>query len=176
MATVDSAAISGRWRIEEHDMDAVRDEHPTWDTLADWHKLAILRRREPEEAEETTNTTTKSLDQYRVDDLDPTQSPTALTASHIALGTDDTSPVATNTSLNSEEYRESVDAHTDNGDNLKCETLIGSGEANGFEYKEAGLVTASSGGTLLNHSLIKPRVKTSNKSLTVTAILQFRPA
>lgn len=169
-------ATTGRITVRIYQMDAVRERIPEWDELEKPEQLEALEAYGPAPVEEhvTTNTTVDGLNQYLVDHLDPNQSPTALDASHLALGTDNTEPSTSDSSLGAEQYREGVDSTTDAGKDLETSTLLDENEGNGYTYKELGLFTASSGGTMLNRSLIEATEKTDDVTATFEVVLQFR--
>ena len=129
----------------------------------------------PDETE-TTNTTVDGLNEYIVDELDPGQT-VDLDASHMAFGDDGASGTSSSdSSLNNEQYRTSVTDNVDNGKDLLCSTFLDSSEANGYTIDEVGVITASSGGTLLNHATISSVSKDSTKTATIDVTLEFRAA
>lgn len=169
-------AVHGHVRVTTYRMADVRRVVPAWDSLGREAKLAALGRVPIATRTETANTTLADLHEYLVDHLDPNQSPTAIDASHLALGTDATDPSVSDTGLGAEQYREAVDSTTDAGNDLETTTLLDENEGNGFTYEELGLVSASSGGTFLNHSNISSTPKTSENTATFEVVLQFRAA
>jgi len=188
------ATVKGVIRVRRYDADAVRERLPEWDDRAalertlgesfadepdplDAARLAALREFGPDPRTEhvTENTTLNTLHEHEVDYFDPNQSPANLAASHLALGTDDSSEDPTQSGVLSEEYREGVDSTTDAGRDLETETLVDENEGNGFTYEELGLVTASSGGTFLNRANINSTQKDSDTTATFEVVLQFRP-
>lgn len=186
--------IVGHITVTTYDPDLIRQAVPEWDSLdrleqrlgetfesepdpLDAARLAALREFVPVENRTTTrNTTTVGLHEYLVDHLDPTQSVSSLSASHLAIGTDSTPPTASDTSLGNEKYREAFDSTTDAGNDLEASMLIDESEANGETYREVGIFTAASGGTLFNHALISETQKDGEKTATFRVVLQFRAA
>lgn len=189
--TVDGFAGKGHVRVEEHRVDQIRDAFPGWDDLReleevlgetfrdqpdplDAARIAALDRLRPVDVVEARNTQLQVFHENIVDVYDPNQSVSALSASHCALGTDGSSTAYGDTALTNEVYREAVDSSTDNGNDLKTQTLLDETEGNGNTYKEVGLVSASSGGTFFNHALISDKEKTDQNTLTIEIVLQFR--
>lgn len=166
----------GRITVTEYDMGTVRRFVPEWDDLDRVTKLERLERVPHTDREVVWNTQVEAFHNNIVDVYDPNQSVSALSASHLALGTSSTSPAYGDTALGNEVYREAVDSSTDNGNDLETSTLLDSGEGNGNTFKELGLVSASSGGTFFNHALISDREKTSEGTMTFNVELQFRAA
>lgn len=146
-----------------------------WDGLSRENKLWLTRALEPVHVEQVHNTAVQGLLEYLVDNLDKDQSINK-DASHLAVGTDDTTPASSNSSLNNEVFRGAVTSTTDQLSTLKTSTLIDTSEANGNTLKEVGLFTASSGGTLLNHAIISDVVKTDAKAVTIDVSLTFSAA
>lgn len=147
---------------------------PGWGKLSDAGKLEVIDSREPLREHYHHNTTTIDLFEYIVDDLDPDQTAN-VTASHLAFGDGGSTPSSGNRSLNNEVYRTSIVTSTDANDTLETRTLLDTGEANGYTIREVGLVTASSGGLLLNHSLINDEVKNDRKAFTVDVSITAGP-
>lgn len=130
----------------------------------------------PPDVEETTNTTVDGLNEYIVDNLHTDQS-TNEDASHLAVGDDGASGTSTgDSSLNNEVGRFSVTDSIDQGKDLLLSTFLDSSEANGNTLDEVGVFTASSGGTLFNHSTISSVSKDNTKTLTIDVTLKFRSA
>ena len=148
---------------------------PEWEQLDDSEKLEVLDRREPLREHYHHNTTTVDLFEYLVDDLDVNQTAN-VTASHLAVGNDGTSPSSGNRSLNNEVYRTQIASSTDAGDTLETRVLLDTSEANGYMIRECGLVTASSSGLLLNHSLLNEEEKNDRKAFTIDVSLTAGPA
>jgi len=117
----------------------------------------------------------RGLHEYIVDALDPDQSAN-LDATHLAAGTGTTQPASGNTSLNNEVFRVQTTDSSDNGTTLFTSTFLDTSEANGNALEEVGLITASSGGTLLNHSLIGTITKDDETTATIDVSLTFQPA
>lgn len=127
------------------------------------------------DVEETTNTTVAGLHEYIVDNLDPNQA-TNLDCSHLAVGTDNTAPTTSESSLGTEAYRTAITDVIDNGNDLTTSTFLDSSEANGNTLVEVALYSASTGGTMFNRSLITAISKDNTKTATIDVELQFRAA
>jgi len=161
--------------VYEHDLDTLRTRWPGWDENPKWVKRELAQRTDPDREQHNANTTLVGLHEYIVDELDPSQS-VDLSASHLAVGTGTTQPTSGNTSLNNEVARLATTDDTDNGTTLFTSTFLDTSEANGNTLDEVGLITASSGGTLLNHSLISSIDKTDETTATIDVSLTFAPA
>lgn len=191
--TANALVATGRVRLTTHDIDRVREAYPEWDDLAaleevlgerfrdqpdplDAARIAALDELRPDDVFESGNTQLEVFHENIVDVVDPNQSVSAIDASHLALGDDGSSTAYGDTGLTNEIYREGVDSTTDNGNDLKTSTLLAEDEGNGNTYRELGLVSASTGGTFFNHSLIEARTKTNEETMTFEVVLQFRAA
>lgn len=189
-----AAEVRGYVTVTTYDTDEVYEYIPEWDDRdalesrldrsfedepdpLDAARIAALREFVPYETRERSeNTTVADLHEYLVDHLDVNQSVTALSASHLALGTDNTSPSVSDSSLGAEQYREGFDSTTDAGNDLESTTLLDENEGNGYTYEEVGIFTAASGGTMFNRSLISSTPKNSDNTATFEVVLQFRAA
>ena len=146
-----------------------------WGQLSQSEKLAVMDSRDPLREQYHHNTTTVDLFEYLVDDLDPNQS-ADVDVTHLAFGDDGTEPASGNRSLNNEVYRTQIASASDAGDTLETRTLLDTTEANGYTIRECGLVTASSGGLLLNHSLLTEEPKNDRKAFSVDVSISAGPA
>lgn len=98
--------------------------------------------------------------------------PTGLT--HIALGTDATTPAANDTALGTEVYRAVITSTTKNSEELVVRLYVGTGAANGNTLTEAGLFNDPSAGTMLARALLSTSiVKTSSIAATFTWTLSL---
>jgi|GEM_PF-1138171 len=161
-------AIRGEFDIEVYDADRVRRRWPSWGSLSGYARLCRLRGVEPDRSQTTSNQILVTYLQNLTDYLDPNDTATNIAASHLAVGTDDTGPVPSNTSLGSEVFRTAVGSTTDNGQDLATSTLIGANDANGNTLREAGLVDDATN-TFINRTLINPVEKTSDIEVTINA-------
>jgi hypothetical protein len=93
---------------------------------------------------------------------------------HFALGTNNTAVVATDTALGSEVFRDTLTSRVADEATLTVKYYLASGSANGNTLKEAGLLTALSGGTLYARSVLASEiVKTSSIAITFTWELEW---
>ncbi|MFB1066435.1 hypothetical protein [Natrinema sp. H-ect4] len=160
-------------RVQVHDIEDLRETSPNWDDLSERERLEVTRRVDPVQTHSTANTTTIDLHEYHVENLDPATSRNE-DASHLAVGNDDsTVPSSGNSSLNNEVYRTGISDSSVKGDELFTSTFLDTTEANGETLVEVGLFTASSGGTLLNHSTIDPIGKTTDNTATIDVSLTW---
>ncbi len=162
-------------RVRVHSIDTLRDEIPEWDALEKAEKREAIESIEPDREHFHRNTTVDGLHQLIVDYLDPSQSVTE-SASYLAVGTDDTTPSKGDSTLGNEVYRSATTDDSDNGTTIYTTTFLDTSEANGWTLREVGLFTASSGGTLLNHSLIQEIAKDNTKAVTIDVELTFTSA
>jgi hypothetical protein len=161
--------------VYEHDLDTLREEWPGWGENPKWVKRELAKRTEPDRETHNANTTVDGLHEYIVNNLDPNQS-VNLDATHLAVGTGTTQPVSGNTSLNNEVFRVPTTDSANRGATLFTSTFFDTSEANGNTLTEVGLITADSGGTLLNHSLISTIDKDDESTATIDVSLTFQPA
>ena len=93
--------------------------------------------------------------------------PTDLT--HFAVGTGATPAAASDTALDTEVFRDSVTQRTKTAKTLTVTYYLATGDANSHTLREAGLVTAATGGTLFARAVLaSPIVKTASLSVTFT--------
>ncbi len=171
----ETVGLQANIRVAVYDADTLRASIPDWDALPDDEKLAVADAHEPIREHFHHNTTTVDLFEHLVDDLDQNQS-VDVDATHLAFGDDGTQPSSGNRSLNNEVYRTQLASVTDANDTLETRTLLDTSEANGYTLREVGLVTASSGGLLLNHSLINDEAKNDQKAFSIDVSLSAGPA
>ena len=96
------------------------------------------------------------------------------TVTHFALGTSATAVAASDTTLVAEGYRDALTSRTAGAEQLACVYYLASGSGNGSTWREVGLLTASSGGTLYARALLAaPIVKTSALAYTFQWTLTF---
>jgi hypothetical protein len=127
----------------------------------------VLRNKFGEVIEEryTTNLITTVGKEHIADQLSD-QNESAM--SHMAIGDDDTAPDVTDTTLGNELTRQAFDSRTltDNEVEYKRKFLAGDGTGT---IKEAGLLNAGAGGTLLAHTAISPAIsKGASDTLEIT--------
>lgn len=154
---------------------------PEWPALDKAEKLALLREHIPSPAERgaTHNTTCVGLHEFLAATIDPDLTPNE-TVSHLALGSNSTTPAANNKQLNAEIDRTEVTDSVTSGPDVTFETFIDSSEFNGTTLRELGLFSGpdtDSTAKLLNHSLISPEVnKTNSKTVIFSVTLSFSAA
>lgn len=166
--------VSDNVKVTVHNIDDLRREVDDWDSLSKQEKLEASRDVDPMETIEDHNTTVDGLNEYIVDNLDPSQSVNE-DASHLEVGSDgNTTPTTSDTGMNTSVGTFSVTSDSDNGKDLFTSTFLDTSQANGNTLAECGLTTASSGGTLLNHSTFTDFNKTSSNTFTLDVTLSFR--
>jgi len=179
--TSNSPYFEGRIDQKIYNTEVLRSAFDDWDEKTKEEKLKLTRDIEPERMETSYNVTTDRLHQYFVDNLDPDNSNTVanLSVSHLALGTDDTTPVTSNTDLNNRKYEEVVTDVADNGKNLLASTFLDSTEGNGNDFNEIGLYTGDPANLtdnnvfMINHSTFAPVTKDNSKTVTFDVTLSF---
>ena len=86
--------------------------------------------------------------------------------SHVALGTGTTAAAASDTTLETEVYRDAISSSVKPASKKVRHTLsLNAGEGNGNTLTECGLITAATGGTLQNRIVHSPIIKTSSFEL-----------
>ena len=88
-------------------------------------------------------------------------------ATHVAVGTDNTTPTSSDTTLGSEVLRKARQDYTEGTSDVVVSLWISSLEANGNDLKEVGIFNASSGGTLLTRETFTTISKSSNTELWI---------
>jgi len=159
--------------INLYDLEAIRETVSDWASLSKPEKLKLVRNREPAEEVRVSNLTTTNLHEYIVENL---HADTAVneSATHLAVGTDNTTPSSANDALNNEVYRVGVTDSVDNGNELLLSTFLDSTEANGYDLVECGIFTADTGGLLLNHSTFQTVSKSNTNTATIDVTLRFQ--
>lgn len=162
--------------IYVHNIDDLKDSIDNWDGLSKEEKHKKVKEVEPERKIEDHNTTVDGLNEYIVDNLDPNQAINK-DASHIEIGSDNTGGTSTSdTSMNTVVDTLAITDSADNGKDFFTSTFIDTSELNGNSIEEAGLITESTGGTLLNHSTFTAISKDNTKTITLDITLEFRAA
>jgi len=172
---VSPGVVSDNVHIAVHDVETLREEIPEWDDLDREARHRRVREVDPEREIVDHNTVVDGLLNYLVDNLDPSQS-ASLDASHLEIGSDSTTASTSDSSMVSTIGTFATSDDSDNGKDLFTSTFLDTGQANGNDIKEAGLTTASSGGTLLNRSTFAAITKTDSKTVTIDVTLEFRAA
>ena len=85
--------------------------------------------------------------------------------SHVAWGSDDSSPAVTDTTLGSEVVRISVDSTSTSDKQVQFSATLSSTQGNGNTLKELGLLNAASGGTLFSRDIFTAVDKDSSIEL-----------
>jgi hypothetical protein len=160
--------------VKTYDLETLLRKYPNWDDHSRLAKHHLAAQIPAESVSIHRNTTVDGLHETVVDLLNPASAVTA-DATDLALGTGTATPASTNTSLNNEVGRVEVTEFSDQGATLATSTFLDTGELNGFDIEEVGLTTASSGGRLLNHSLINTVQKDDATAVTFDVSLSFQP-
>ena len=123
-------------------------------------------------------TTTTGLHEYIVENL---LGQANAEATHLALGDGDTPPDVQNETLNNEVERFELTSRFDEGRDIRTQTFLGAGDANGESLLELGLTDTDDEITfrLFNHSLIpdpegRLDPKTDDVEAVITVTLQAR--
>jgi hypothetical protein len=87
--------------------------------------------------------------------------------SHMAIGISATTPVIGNTSLNNQIARVALDSSTVSGTIVTYSATFGPGVGTG-SVVEAGVFNASSGGTMLCHTIFPVVNKDANETIVIT--------
>lgn len=170
--------VHGEIRVRLYDMNEVRRLIPEWGELDNSERLDALHEYGPDpyRVTETTNVTLNDMHEHEAQYWDVNSSTNSLDASHVALGTDGTAPDATQSGLQNEQYRTTVDDSVVNGRDLETNTLLSETDGNTYTYEEIGLVTAGSNGTFLNRASLDSVQKDDQTAAEFEVFLEFRPA
>ncbi len=178
MGIESSQATHGKVRVSVHNREslqrAAQDRGLEFDTLEKSGRYELARSVEPDSEQVVTNTTLVDLHEYIVDVIDPNQSPSSRTATHLAVGTDGTTPTSSDSALGNEVYRLAHSDRKDQNRDFWMSSFLDTSEANGHTLREVGTVTASSGGLFLNRALINEEPKNDQKTMTIDVTLKFR--
>jgi hypothetical protein len=90
--------------VKTHDVEALREQWPEWDTLDKGDKRDLAAQTPAETCSVHRNTTVDGLHESLVDFLDPNQTE-SLSASNLAIGTGTAAPASANARLNNEVVR-----------------------------------------------------------------------
>lgn len=169
----------GELAIQIHDVDDIRARHPDWDELSKAEKLQVARRVAPTERQEVSNVQLNGLHEYLVDHFDRSQSVVDREFEEFAVGTDNTTPAATDTGLGSEVYRTSLANSVDQDRDVLVTGFLDSTEANGNTLREfailANNVSNTSDVVVANRALFDPEIqKTDQKTVTIDVTLGWR--
>jgi len=93
--------------------------------------------------------------------------------SHAGVGSDNTTPLVSDTELGGETYRESILSSQSLATAHKVTLYLDQTENNGNSQREIGTFNASSGGTMYTRNLVTLFDKTSDKSSRYVSTLQF---
>jgi hypothetical protein len=159
--------------IRTYDLETLQQKYPDWGDHSRLAKHHLAAQTPAESVSITRNTTVDGLHETIVDLLNPTSGVT-VDATNLALGTGTATPSSANTSLNNEVGRVEVTEFSDQGTTLATSTFLDTGELNGFNIEELGLTTASTGGRLLNHSLVNTVQKDDTTAVTFDVSLSFQ--
>lgn len=116
-------------------------------------------------------TTTTGLHEYIVQNL---VGEAIAEATHLAFGDDNTAPDVQNETLNNEVERFELTSRSDEGRDLRTQTFLGAGDANGESLLECGLTDTDDeiNFRLFNHSLIPdPEGRLDPKTDDVEAVI-----
>lgn len=93
---------------------------------------------------------------------------TSAAPTDIAVGTDNTAPVAGDTTLVTEVFRNLITRRTASPQKATFQLFLDTGDANGNTLVEAGIFNRSSGGDMLSRVIFAAIVKTSGVTATLT--------
>ena len=109
------------------------------------------------------------LNKAKQDALDSMES----SISHMAVGSDGTTPTESDTALGAETFRETLFSEESSSFIYQAEIFLDSSENNGNTVRETGSFDASSGGTMYTRNLTNDIVKDSSVELFVTLTITF---
>lgn len=167
-----NVAVEDVVTVREYHPAVLRAEIPGFDQLPPAEKLAAIDDLDlqPVREHSTGNTTCIGLHERAAAHLNDTK-PSVPAVAQLAVGTSNTSPAVTDTSLGNEVASVDITAFDDEGSTLTTRTFINSRTANGHTLREVGLYA---GDKLCNHSLLAAPIEKDNSSeATITAQLSF---
>lgn len=94
---------------------------------------------------------------------------------HFAVGTGTTAPVAGDTTLGAEQFRDVITTLTKDAAKLTVTYYLASGSANGNTLTEAGIFTTDVDGTMYSRALYTGIAKTASIAVTYSWDLTFTP-
>jgi len=179
--TTSGFGIEGRIDQRTHKTEDLREAYPDWDSMDEGERLEASRTVEPIEEETFYNVTTDRLHEYFVDNLDPGQTgaKSDVTTAWLQLGTDNTTPTTSDTSLTAPTYEETVTDVADNGKELLASTFLDSTEGNSNTFVELGLWSGDPANSsnsevfLMNHATFSGVTKDNSKTVTFDVTLSF---
>jgi hypothetical protein len=169
---MDGSSLVAFATVEMREYRDVTDIFPGFNRLSDHQQLLRLQRLDADYVDRSHNVALDQTLQYLVDELDPNQSPTARTIDQLAVGSDETEPTQSDTSLGSKIGSFSFSSTNDAGKTYETTTILDGSQANGNSIAEVALET--SGNTLFNRALVGPRDKNSGNSITLKVTLGFK--
>lgn len=95
---------------------------------------------------------------------------------YFAIGTGSTAAASGDTTLGTEIFRDVVTSSSATAQKLTITFSLGTGQANGYALREAGILNASSGGTLFARAVHSVINKTSAITVTYTWEITFSSA
>lgn len=95
---------------------------------------------------------------------------------HFAVGLGTTAPVAGDTTLETEEFRDTITTLTKDAAKLTVTYYLTSASANGHTLTEAGVFTAAVDGTMYSRAVYSGIAKTASIAVTYSWDLTFTPA
>jgi len=147
---------------------------PNFEDLPHSDQQLTLKKLRPTYREHTHNVASNDFVEYLVDVIDPNQtSVTNQDPADFALGTDDTSPSPSDSSLQNQVGTITIASETDNGATLTMTGTIGESQLNGNTLREIGITNANN--FFFNRALIGPIAKTNDETVTINAELTFTP-
>lgn len=178
--TTETAVARDNIQISACDVAIARFIEPCWDALPERGRaqaLAGMAKMGIGQRASAHNTTCTELDQLRVDALKES-APSNETISELAVGTDNTTPAHSNTSLNNEHARTDVTEFVDSGSTLTSQFFLSKTEGNGAgsDLVELGMYAGDNSDYFLNHSTFAGITKTSSKAVTFEVDLTFTNA
>lgn len=87
--------------------------------------------------------------------------------SHVAVGSNATAPTAGDTTLNSEDYRDTTFSEDSGASFFSANMFLDTTENNGNTILEVGTFTAGAGGTMYNRALTNSVAKTSSVEMFI---------
>lgn len=173
MTITQETTIDGRVETNVFDNDRLPSD---WDDRSDSDKMDWLSDAEPDEQHVDYNTTVFGMHEYFAINLDDSQTLDE-SATHLAIGDDDTQPATDDSTLTNEIFRKVVSDYGQINETLTASTFIDSDEANGFVFREVGLFAGpNETDRMWNHSTIAAIEKDNSRTITIEVDLTFSAA
>ena len=110
-----------------------------------------------------------------IDIRDETKARIGVTFTHGAIGTDSTTPIASDTTLGAEVFRDTIDEFDDSqSDTVVTSLRVLTTEANGNTIRESGWFDDPSAGTMWTRNILTEIIKTNDIQIFLDVSIQIQ--